>query len=499
MKVLVYTASSICNPQFGIQMERAIEYYKGGNEVLFCHCAGAMRACSANPRGNKAYCHFCQKGFNAGLKNLPPGIKVEQLKKRKPHKDYQKKEFTSVSDLKSYQYKGIDVGFSVFSVYVTFTRNPNPIFSEVFLNSLNQLLYEAESLIDSAEQIVNRFKPDLIIVFNGRFFDTKPFYGWAINNGIDFITTENIGGVRTETEYRMVEFHNTIPHDARQAYKNCLLSWDVSSENDADKRKKGEAFFKNRRSGIKAGDYVYTSNQVEGKLPNTYSPNMKNVVVFCSSEDEFSSVSKEVDSYYLFESQYAAIKYIVENIQDEGYHFYVRIHPNMKGLNVEYHLNLYKLAEYENVTVIGPENNVSSYALMDIANNIVVFGSTIGAESLYWGKSVVLLGYASYYYWGCCLIPNSKQEVIEMIKTPKSYPQAKDIATKFGYYLLENGLSEKAKYINITPKKIHILNKGVFAFQYLKLWHSSTLYQYCYYFYTKFLALFFKSRIPILN
>ena len=223
---------------------------------------------------------------------------------------------------------------------------------------------------------------------------------------------------------------------------------------------------------------------------------MKNVVVFCSSEDEFSSVSKEVDAYYLFESQYAAIRYIVENIKDEDYHFFVRIHPNMKGLNVEYHLNLYMLAEYENVTVIGPENNVSSYALMDIANNIVVFGSTIGAESLYWGKSVVLLGYASYYYWGCCLIPNSKQEVIEMIKNPKSYPQAKDIATKFGYYLLENGLSEKAKYINITPKKIHILNKGVFAFQYLKLWHSSTLYQYCYYFYTKFLALFFRAGSP---
>ena len=41
----------------------------------------------------------------------------------------------------------------------------------------------------------------------------------------------------------MVKFHNTIPHDARQAYKNCLLSWDVSSETEIEKRK-GEAFLK---------------------------------------------------------------------------------------------------------------------------------------------------------------------------------------------------------------------------------------------------------------
>ena len=35
MKVLIYTASSLCNPQFGIQMEHAINYAEKGDDVIF--------------------------------------------------------------------------------------------------------------------------------------------------------------------------------------------------------------------------------------------------------------------------------------------------------------------------------------------------------------------------------------------------------------------------------------------------------------------------------
>ena len=495
MRILIYTASSMCNPQLGIQMEWAMRYLNEGHEVVFCHCSGCMRACSANPNGNNALCDFCKIGFKVGLSNLPKKIKVEKLIKRKQMSEFAPQVFHSVSEIKSYKYKGIDVGFSVFSVYVSKTRNPNPLFSNTFVSCINQMLFEAESLIDAAEDIIERVKPDLIIFFNGRFYDTKPFYGIAIKKGIDYITTENIGGVRSDSEYRMVRFFNTIPHDAKQAYKNCLESWEKSTVPEEEKIRLGTEFYEKRRKGIRAGDYVYTGNQIKGKLPDSYDSQKKSIVVYCSSEDEFSSVSEYVDNMFIFKSQYLAIKYFVDHLNSEEYNFYVRIHPNMKGLDFDYHRNLYKLSAYDNVTVIGPEDPTSSYALMDIAYNIIAFGSTIGAESLFWDKPLVLLGHADYYNWGCCQVPRTHEEALEMVKNPIIFQNAKEMSIKYGYYFLENSLAEPAKYIHITPMVISSFGKQVFAFDYLKLLGSAKLYRSIQTFYNRIISKFHRNSI----
>lgn len=495
MKVLIYTASSLCNPQFGIQMDHAIEYAKDGNKVVFCYCAGAISACSANPLKNKAFCKACNMGFRAGLKNLPSNIKLVGMKNLKHEKVQTKIDFKSVADIKAYRYKGVDVGFSALSVYVSKTRNPNPHFSDEFLDCINKLIWEAEKLVDSADNVVNSEKPDLILFFNGRFFDTKPFHHLAEKYNISYIATENIGGVRTGDEYRIMQFHNTIPHDSLIYYKYCLKSWDISSRPVRERIEIGESFYKKRRNGEKAGDYAYTASQIIGKLPKDYNSDKKNIVVFTSSEDEFSSISSKVDGYFIFSSQYECIKYMSENINDDSYHFIVRIHPNMKGLTADYHKNLYLLTEKKNVTIIPPEDDTSSYTLMDIAYNVVVFGSTIGAESMFWGKSVVLLGFAAYYEWRCCSIPHDKEEILEFVKHPKVYSNAKELATKFGYYVLENNIAQSSKHVDITPRMKKILGKDVYVFGYIRLLNSPSLFRLISTLIYRCFALLYKNNI----
>lgn len=495
MKVLIYTASSLCNPQFGIQMDHAIDYTENGNEVVFCYCAGAISACSANPLKNKAFCKACNMGFRVGVKNLPSNIKLVGLTNLSREEEHIRIDFKSVADIKAYKYKGVDVGFSALSVYVSKTRNPNPPFSSVFLDCINNLIWEAEKLVDSADKVINTEKPDLILFFNGRFFDTKPFHHLAEKYNIDYIATENIGGVRTGDEYRIMQFHNTIPHDSLTYYKYCLKSWDISSRPASERTEIGESFYKKRRNGEKAGDYAYTASQTIGKLPKEYNPEKRNIIVFTSSEDEFSSISSKIDGYYIFLSQYECIKYMSENINDDSYHFIVRIHPNMKGLNADYHRNLYLLSEKPNITIIPPEDDTSSYALMDVAYNIVVFGSTIGAESMFWGKSVVLLGFATYYEWGCCQIPHNRDEILEFVKNPKVYPKAKELATKFGYYVLENNIALPSKHIDITPRMKNLLGKDVYVFEYLRLFNTTSLFRLMSTFIYRLLALFYKNKI----
>ncbi len=494
MRVLIYVGSSSSNPQLGIQMERAIEYIKRGDDVLLCYCDGIMSACPANLFDNKAICKACKIGFIAGLKNLPKEVRICKMGKKEPHRIYQWKNFRSVADIKSYKYKGVDIGFGVLSPIISKTRNPNPNIDTPFLEFLNYLIDQAESFVDEVENLIKIENPDLIFFFNGRGYDTKTFYNLATKHHIHFFASENVGGVRADSEYRMIKFEDTIPHDTKQTFKNCLDSWDKSTRTEEEKKKLGIGFYEKRRKGIRAGDYVYTGNQIKGKLPDSFNPEKKNIVVYCSSEDEFSSVSSEVDSYFLFSSQYNAIKYMAENINDDNYHFYVRIHPNMKGLDVEYHHNLYKLSAYENITVIAPEDPISSYALMDIAYNVVLFGSTIGAESLFWGKSVVLLGDADYYYWGVCSIPQEQKDLIKMVKEPKLFPQAKDLAIKYGYYFLDNCIAEFPKYIRITPVKNNFLGRESYSFDYLRICGSTFLFKMIRAFYLKLLAKILRNR-----
>lgn len=483
----------MCNPQLGIQMETAIDYANQGHDVVFCYCKGVMSACSANPYGNSALCKICQLGVRQALKKLPSNITVEGFETTEElHKDM--RAFNSVAEIKAYKYKGVDVGYSVLSVYITKTRNPNPKVDVDFQKCISSLINEAENLVDASEGLIMRFKPEMIVFFNGRFFDTKPLYNLALKHKIEFVTTENIGGVRAESEYRIVKFVNNTPHDTHQTVINIQKSWEKSPKTNEEKTIIGKGFYEKRRNGIKAGDYVYTSGQIKGKLPDSYDNKKKNIVIYCSSEDEYSSVSAQVDSYFLFKSQYDAIKYLADNIKDDNFHFFVRIHPNLKGMNLEYHLNLYKL-QSERITVIAPEDPISSYALMDIAYNIVVFGSTIGAESLYWGKSVVLLGDADYYYWNSCSIPSNQEEFVDMVKTPRIYDNASEMTIKYGYYFLENSLGESSKYLRITPIGIKSFGKTIYVFDYLRFWNSSLLYRLIQTIYTRVFIRFAKNKI----
>lgn len=496
MKVLIYTASSLCNPQFGIQMELAIKYAEEGNEVVFCHCDGLMSACSANLLKNKAICRACKIGFRAGIKNLPKGIRIEKLKPITTN-EFQWQHFGSVADIKAFNYKGTEVGFSVLSVFITKTRNPRPLISPFLLESVNSLMQEATYLVDAAERLIEMEKPDLIVFFNGRFFDTKPFYSLAVKHQINYVSSENIGGIRANDDYRIVTFFNGIPHDARVVYESILTGWNMSNRTIEDKIKIGSSFYEKRRNGVRAGDYSYTNYQEKGKLPVDYDAKKKYIIFFTSSEDEFSSVSSEVDHYYIFNSQYEAIKYIAENLEDDDYHIYVRIHPNMRGLKVEYHTDLYKLSNYKNVTVIAPEETISSYALIDIAYNITTFGSTIGAESMYWGKPLVLLGFAAYYYWGCCQVATKKEDVIKMLKCPIVFPNAKELSIKYGFYFLENGLAKKAEHIPITPIKGKIWGRDTYTFDYLRIGGSSYFFKIVRWVFLKYISKLYQNKIEV--
>ena len=192
--------------------------------------------------------------------------------------------------------------------------------------------------------------------------------------------------------------------------------WDMDGVPMSEKQRLGTEFYEKRRNSQMAGDRVYTLNQVNGLLPENFSRDKENIVIFNSSEDEFASIGKDFDDYQLFKNQTAGIQFLLKNLPADKYQIYVRIHPNLTRVKYDYVMELFELPKkYENVTLIPPDSKVSTYALMDAADKVVVFGSTMGAEASYSGKPVILVGPSFYYFLNVAYTPESEQELIDLI------------------------------------------------------------------------------------
>jgi hypothetical protein len=126
----------------------------------------------------------------------------------------------------------------------------------------------------------------------------------------------------------------------------------------------------------------------------------------------------------------------------------------------QYHTKLYELFEgIENFTIIEPKSPISTYALIDNCDKVVVFGSTTGPEAAYWGKPTILLSYCIYSLLDICYIPNNSQELDELINNKELI--AKDInnALKYGYYRMNNEY-EPFEYYGYHRQNITILGKN---------------------------------------
>jgi hypothetical protein len=238
-----------------------------------------------------------------------------------------------------------------------------------------------------------------------------------------------------------------------------------------DAEKYAREFYERRRAGKTAGDVVYTKLQKKGALPVNWDEGKENIVIFNSSEDEFCAVSKQFDSYLLFESQYEALKTIFEHYKDdESKHFYVRVHPNLKNVPFKSHLALYEL-KYDNVTFIRPESSISSYDLLDHSSKVIIFNSTMGAEAAYWRKPVIALAYFYYSAIDAVYTPNNVSELWTLIDTPNLKDKYNHDVLLFGYFLYRKNYPE-IKYVDYRVNDFSFFGRRVFGASTLKILNS---------------------------
>lgn len=467
MKVLVYSMAGH-GFQEACQYEAALEQSAKGNEVLFAYCDGLVGLCGENRRCDKSKCKICAQRFKRRIKHyLNPKIRLVPIsayltesivdEAKDVHFDY-----NSNDDLKALNYHGVDIGYGAMSSYITWTRNLNPNYIGKVREYFDLLLSIEVKLTLIIENLLNDYKPDLVIFHNGRYIFYKPVYRLAQKNKIPFVCSETAFDLDQNVYREFID--NDVPHSVDFWTKKMNMYW--GKDTDHERRDRiGRLFYENRKNAKFSGDKIYIKDQVQGKLPVDFDSTKENIAIFNSSEDELGAIGQEVEKYALFKSQYDAIIAIAERYKnDESKHFYLRVHPNLNGLPFDYHINLYKL-QYPNLTVIPGNSDISSYSLMDAANKVIVFGSTMGAESAYWKKPVICMSFAFYHDLGCVYTPNTIEEAWRLIETRNLPILDSDASLKFGYAIL-------------TPIKEHFhfvhIEDSVFVFRGRKRIHPST-------------------------
>lgn len=460
----------------GVILEKVLEDKNEGHEVVFSYCHEVLSSCDFNINGNQGFCNLCQYMYKTIKRDYLKGVKVVPIRKKKGGDLSGKFVFTRLEDLRRIQYRDVNIGMSLLSYYISYTREMEGPMSEEQHKYFDRLLVELKDLVDIVYDLIEKEAPDTIAVYNARLYENRLFYDISMLKGISFECLEVVGGpLWHEDKFYRTQFDNGLPHNIHNYQMQMEKVWDDTSRSLDEKMEIGSSFYYKRRTGQPAADIIFTKNMVENLLPEDYDKTKKNIVIFNSSDDEKAALGGEWEEGKLFKTQYEAIDFVAQHVPDNA-HVYLRIHPNLSKIKYSYHTDLYKLKKHKNLTIIEPTSPISSYALMDIADQVVVFGSAMGVEGCFWGKPVLLLWKALYSELDTCYVPKTQDELITMLHSDLC-PKDKVNAIKYGLFNLDRKVRVlEDKYIDFNYKKKVLLGKSFQILDYMRICGSRTLF-----------------------
>lgn len=417
-------------PHFETEMEIAYKLKDQGHKVSFLVCDSDLKTCFINPHHNNFTCNFCKSKVANGLNFL--GIKDEEVY-RFNKIEISKSEFSialeSFQSLIDFNYCGSDIGLAVASSMISYTRDHSfdlNRYKEMVSNGLETALMVHKNALE----ILPKLKPDGVIMFNGRFLESRPMLRVCESLGIDFFTHER-GGDINRYMFRI----NSTPHSLSFAKDEIEILWE---EGSPDKFEIGKSFFEDRRNKIVQNWHIYSENQTLGQLPIGFDHKKRNIGIFNSSIDEYVTIPDFNNKLYNDDNE--GIEKLCESfLRNPEFHFYLRMHPNLKAIATTQTKRIAEIAKkYKNITIIQPEDDVDSYALIESVEKVVTFGSTMGVEAIYWNKPSILLGRAYFEEIEGVLCPKSHEEAVSLIIAKNEIPN-KDSVIKFGYWSISYG------------------------------------------------------------
>ena len=454
--LLAYLPFALWSPHFETELEIIQKHLdKGGRvEVLSCNCN--IHVCDPNPGHNLIICGLCQTRFKTGMKWVRGSAFNNEsfyslTREEKSYIDIlNSRVWVDLNDVASFSINGADIGLAALSSIVSILRESEPDIRN-YQGIIKKHIETAATVYFSIKNQLKKKNPDQFLLFNGRLSAMRPALRAAQELGIHTLVEERAGEL---DRYKITV--NTYPHDREKIKSEIETLYNESNYSDEIKRKLAMSWFEECRSGLDKSWSSFTKTQKKNKLPEGFSNKTTNVVIFNSSEDEYVTIKDWVNPFYA--NQNDGIDRLMEDLSGiDNLRVFLRVHPNLKGLNNTQIKGINAISKkHEMLYVIPADSEVSSYALIDAADIVVTYSSTIGIEASYAGKLSILMGNAHYEDLGVCIRPDSHDDFISFLRDIATgnklpVPYINDLGIiKYGFYKKMCG----EKFTYVRPKGI---------------------------------------------
>ena len=435
MKILVFAPYAINTPHFETELEIIQNHLDAGDEVILLACNGDLSTCDVNFPHNTAICVKCIGRRRNGIRKLSKSIEIRPIYFLQEHDKRELKRmdsnFASREKLKQCKIENFDVGYGILSSLISCLREPEPDLVR-YRKFVHRNIISSVAVFRSMQNYLSIYKPQLVYIYNGRYAPLRAAKQACQSKNVQALIHEKGSSI-----FQYALYENTTPHDLSFMRRKIRETWE-SNHDRSEKITKAEEFFINRSKGICKTWIPYTKDQSAGLLPTNWDSEKTNIVIFNSSEDEFEAIGEEWKNP-LYNNQNDGIRMIANSLRnDDRIRIYVRIHPNLKNIVNRQTIEIHSIAS-PNLTIIPADSPVSSYTLLQNAEKIVTFGSSIGIEAVYWGVPSILAGQCYYRSFGATYNPANHDELIEMIHSD-IVPKNRETALPYGYYFNTFGI-----------------------------------------------------------
>lgn len=417
-------------PHFETELDIAQQHLDLGDRITFLQCNGGLSNCEFNINREESICTNCRGRRKMGVGLLSQPVRQVDFGDHLPRIQLQT-QFNSVADLIDYRIDNFDIGYAALSSLVSFCRDPEPDLDQ-HQEILERFL---KSALQTYEQSLEFFKAnpfDRVYMFNGRFAGTRSILRVCQQLGIDCYLHE-----RGCDENHFELLRNHLLHDLKKLEQIIIRGWDQAAD-VADRETIGASWYQERFDRVEKVWHSFTKNQQRNRLPGNWNSDQKNISIFSSSDDEFVAIG-DAWTNEMYPNQAEAIESIVADMQSRQpeTHIYLRMHPNVAGIDNERCRRMRALSS-PNLTVIEPEAEIDTYRLIMDSDVVASFGSSVGAEAVFWGTPSVLLGPCLYQDLGGVYRSQSHRETIDLLCADLQ-SREKTGVLKYGYWFQTRG------------------------------------------------------------
>lgn len=256
-------------------------------------------------------------------------------------------------------------------------------------NTYREYLYSGMIACFGIHRLLNYYNPDTLFVFNGRMSSTRIALELAKKLGVRVVTHE-----RGFLKNSILLFENESCASLKP-FKELWRIWkDIPLKHD--ELEKISKYLKDREEGK---NLAWKAFSPEPQCIKNVCEQLKITldkpvwVLFTSSEDEIIAERRKSS----FSSQMEWILKTIEYVSDKNIFLIIRVHPNLAGSkangNSYQQLNMiYRIKDIlpQNVRLVMPDDQISSYTLMEIATVGLVYCSTVSLEMACKGKMVLV-------------------------------------------------------------------------------------------------------------